>query len=235
MTDFAGDSRIMRGMARQLEVRRQRLAAGEKPLGWKVGFGAPAALARLGIERPLVGFMMQGSRVEPGAEVKLRGWTKPIAEPEIAIHLGREVEGQVGAEEARAAVAALGPAIELVDLDRPPDDVEAILADNIFHRNVVLGPASTAHAGAKLDGLTGRVFRRGVETQSVSALEANTGRLVDIVADVARTLALFGEKLRAGEIIIAGSVVLPVVLEADEKAFEFALAPIGRVGVRLQG
>src|SRR5438067_3521539 len=38
-----------------------------------------------------------------------------------------------------AAIAALGPAIELADLNPPPDDVEVVLAGNIFHRRVILG------------------------------------------------------------------------------------------------
>src|SRR5947209_14228300 len=33
------DPRVARGMQAQLELRRRRLAAGDEPLGWKVGFG----------------------------------------------------------------------------------------------------------------------------------------------------------------------------------------------------
>jgi 2-keto-4-pentenoate hydratase len=42
------DPRILRGMALQLGRRRDRLNAGQRPLGWKVGFGAPAALQKFG-------------------------------------------------------------------------------------------------------------------------------------------------------------------------------------------
>ena len=41
------DPRIVRGMRSQLVLRRVRLDAGDAPLGWKVGFGAPAMLERL--------------------------------------------------------------------------------------------------------------------------------------------------------------------------------------------
>ena len=41
------DARVIRGMRAQLELRRKRLAAGDAPLGWKVGFAAPAMLERL--------------------------------------------------------------------------------------------------------------------------------------------------------------------------------------------
>ena len=40
------DARVIRGMRAQLELRRKRLAAGDAPLGWKVGFAAPAMLER---------------------------------------------------------------------------------------------------------------------------------------------------------------------------------------------
>jgi 2-keto-4-pentenoate hydratase len=75
------------------------------------------------------------------------------------------------------------------------------------------------------------VFRRGAEAATTSDLEANTGRLIDIIRNVAATLGAFGEKISAGEVLIAGSVVLPVMLETDEDNFAFELAPVGRVSV----
>ena len=50
---------IKKGMTAQLAKRRARIAAGEKPLGWKVGLGAPASMQKLGLRAPLVGFLMQ--------------------------------------------------------------------------------------------------------------------------------------------------------------------------------
>lgn len=220
-------------MTRQFEARRRRLSAGDESLGWKVGFGAPAALARLKIEKPLVGFLLQSGRLDPGATVPLGGWTKAAAEPEIAVHLGRDLGGEVSADAARAAIAGLGPAIELVDVDVPPDDVEIILAANIFHRHVMLGPASAAYAGGDPSALVGRVLRRGVAAQSTADLEANTGRIVDIVREVARVAGMFGETLRAGEVIIAGSIVAPIYIEPNDDRIGFVLDPVGSIEVTL--
>ena len=50
---------IKKGMTAQLAKRRARIAAGEKPLGWKVGLGAPATMERLKLAAPVVGFLMQ--------------------------------------------------------------------------------------------------------------------------------------------------------------------------------
>jgi len=226
-------SAVTKGMERQLEARAALLAAGAKPLGWKVGFGAPAALEMLGIDGPLVGFLVDGGLIGDGETVSLAGWTKPVAEPEIAIYMGSDLDGGAGVDAAAAAIAGLGPAIELADMDVPPKDTETILAGNIYHRRVALGPMDESCAGARLGGLSGRVFRHGGEFAFTDELEANTGKLIDIVAHVADTLAACGEALRAGEIIIPGSVTPPIFLDADDAEVRFELAPAGSVSVRL--
>ena len=222
----------MGGMKAQLDLRRRALAAGDRPLGWKVGFGAPAAMKSLGIEAPLIGYMTEASRVPPGGTVSLAGWAKPVAEPEVAVYLGRDLPGGADAGRAAAAIAALGPAIELADLDKPPQDVTAILAGNIYHRRVILGPGDAGRAGGDCSGLCGRVFRRGHEIATVDAVETNTGNLVAIVAHVANLLAAVGERLRADEIIICGSITPPLFLEADETEVEYELEPAGDIAVK---
>jgi 2-keto-4-pentenoate hydratase len=228
------DPRVVRGMRAQLDARRQRLAAGDTPLGWKVGFGAPAMLKQLDISGPLVGFLTTNARVQSGASASLAGWTKPVAEPEIAVHLGRDVAAGSDRESAMAAIAGISPAIELVDVHTPPQDPERILADNIYQRHVVLDGAGPARAGAGSDGLTCRIIRRGTETARTSDPQANTGEWIAIVRHVADLLAAFGETLRAGEIIITGSVVAPLALEPGEDGLAFEVDPIGGVSVRFR-
>src|SRR5215475_11053143 len=102
----------------------QRLNAGDAPLGWKVGFAAPAMLQRLDITGPLVGILTRNARVQSGGSVSLAGWVKPVAEPEIAVHIGRDVSAGADHETAKAAIAGISPAIEIVDLTAPPEDPE---------------------------------------------------------------------------------------------------------------
>ena len=225
------DPRIARGMEKQLSARRACIAAGEKPLGWKVGLGAPAAMERLKIKAPLVGYMMQKSVVSNASTVSFAGWTKPVAEPEIAVHMGKDLPGGADRAATIAAIGALGPAIELADLNPPPDDVEVALAGNIFHRHVILGPPDPSRAGAQLDGLVGHVFRRGALAAKQENVEALIGEMIGIVQHVAGTLAAYGEKLRAGEVIITGSIVSPPIIEPDETDFAYALEPLGRLRV----
>jgi 2-keto-4-pentenoate hydratase len=228
------DPRVVRGMRAQLELRRRRLDGGDQPLGWKVGFGAPAMLERLGISGPLVGFLTRGARVRSGESISLAGWAKPIAEPEIAVHIGRDVAAGGDREAAAAAIAGISPAIEIVDLTSPPEDPERILSGNIYQRHVVLAGDGPARAGSAADGLTCRIIRHGSEAARTSDPQANTGEWIAIVRHVADLLAAFGERLRSGEIIITGSVVPPLAIEPGEEAIAFEVDPVGSVAVRFK-
>jgi 2-keto-4-pentenoate hydratase len=223
---------IKKGMTAQLEKRRARVAAGEKPLGWKVGLGAPATMERLKLAAPIVGFLMQRALLLSGSTVSLGGYIKPVAEPEICVRMARDLPAGASPDETAAAVKEIFPAIELADLDPAPtiDNLDLVLEGDIFQRHVVL--CGNTRAGAGTSGLTSRVFRRGKEVNVTGDPEALTGKLPDIVAHVANTLAAFGEKLAAGDVIITGSITPPLMIEPDETELVHALDPIGEVSIQ---
>jgi 2-keto-4-pentenoate hydratase len=204
----------MQGIERMLELRREQLHAGAKPLGWKVGFGAPAGMKLLGTTGPLVGFLTDSTLVAPGAELPLDGWANPMLEPEIALYL----DGQGG-------IVGLGLAIELADLDPPPDDAESIVARNIYHRAVVLGPERVQ----SVDGAVVRLFRNDEEvasTDDVQALTGEHGMLARLVADTV------GEHVRAGDVLIAGSITPALAVRPGDR-IRYELDPIGSLELSL--
>jgi len=226
------DPRVVKGMTAQLLERRQRLAAGEKPLGWKMGFGAPGAMKLLQTSGPLSGYLLQSALLSSGATVDVKGWTQPVAEPEIGVRLGADLAPGADVAAARAAIASLTPAIELADLDLAgsPDAVEPILARNIFQRRVLLSAQS--RNGGDTAGLVSRVFRRGKLAAETAEPEALTGKVADLLVHLADMLGAFGERLRARDLVICGSTVPPPLIESDEVEFRYALDPIGEVAVR---
>ena len=218
-------------MEKQLATRRERIAAGEKPLGWKVGLGAPPLMEKLGIKAPAVGYLMQRALVLSGSTVSFAGWKKPVAECEIAVRMAIGLGGGATPDSAAAAVKEIFPAIELADFEPPPtpDNLDAVIGNDIYQRHVIL--AGVTRPGAELPGLTSRLIRRGVEAASTQDSEALTGKLPDIVAHVANTLAAYGEGLRTGDVIITGSITPPIMLEKDETALTHVIEPIGEVSV----
>jgi 2-keto-4-pentenoate hydratase len=234
MTAAWDDPRISRGMAAQLARRHELINAGHKPLGWKLAFGSPAAMERLRINAPLVGFLMQSALVPSGAPISVSGWTKPAVEPEIAVHLGNNLPANSDRAIVADAIAALGPAIEVADVHHPSEDVEGTLACNIYQRHIILGRSDPAYAGGTLDSLSARVLRNASQIAAINRppdFTALTGGLIDIVGHVANLLAAFGETLAAGQIIIAGSITPPLWIAPGEQ-ITFHLDPIASLSVR---
>jgi 2-keto-4-pentenoate hydratase len=219
-------SAIERGMRAMLALRRERLAAGERAIGWKVGFGSPAGMEQLGIDRPLVGFLTDRGLLPDGAAVAIGGWRAPMLEPEIAVHLARDVEDDAG-----AAIGGLSAAIELADLDPPPSDPEAILAGNIYHRHVMLGPVDRARTRA--EGVAVRILAGDEEVAATDQPEALTGDIVEVVRLTAEQLAASGERLRAGDVVITGSTVPPLAVSPGQRVTA-ELPPLGALTVFLR-
>jgi len=222
---------LARGMAEQLALRSGRLQTGDTALGWKLGFCAPAALNKLGLQFPLLGFLTGNARLASNAEVALDTFTRAGAEPEIAVHMGSDLGADAEEDAVREAIAGLGPAIEVIDLSFPADDVERILAGNIYQRHVILGPVDAAREGAKLDGLSAQVFMNDELVAETTELEANTGSIVGLIRGVADHLAALGLKLSAGDVVITGTIVPALLVERPCKV-SFRLNPFEPVAVR---
>jgi 2-keto-4-pentenoate hydratase len=212
--ELAADPRVRRGMEAQLELRRERLAAGDTPLGWKVGFGTPEAFEKLGTAAPLVGFLLRSALAPSGEAYSLDGFVRPALEPEVAVRVG---DG--------SAVAALGPAFEIADVD-PDAEVEAILAGDIFQRGVVLGPMTE---GASLGGLSARVVVNGERTE-VPDPEALPGQITGLLEHVGSFLREFGEELHPGDVVITGSIVPPMRVKPGDRV-EYELERLGSVSI----
>jgi 2-keto-4-pentenoate hydratase len=184
---------VERGTTALLTRRRRILAKAAEPVGWKIGFNVPAIQEKLGIDGPLAGYLTSDGLLEDGADWSLGDQGEVVVESEVAVELG---------DDARSIVALL-PALELAD---PPDldqDVETILAGNIFHRAVAFGPrAQTDTPGAA------RILVNGEERHVVDAERAgaNLDRMVEAVAG---RLAHAGEDLRPGDRIITGVLAPP--------------------------
>ena len=217
----SSDPRIDAGLRAQAVESRRLLSSGARRLGWKAGFGTSAAMQRLGIDAPLVGFLTDRTLLADDELVSIAGWRSPLLEAEVAIRLGADVAPGARREHVVAAIEAFGPAIELVDVGAA-DDVEEILAGNIFHRHVALGelrPPSDdmGPATARVDVVVdGRSVATGADPS------AHLGDLVDVVRRLADQLPA-ADGLAAGDVVITGA------------AAAFPLAGGERVEVGLRG
>ncbi len=183
---------VERGTIAMLVRLREQIAQGAQPIGWKVGFNISAAQQKLGIDAPLAGFLSTDGLLEDGAEVSLADGPV-VVESEVAVELG---------DDARSIVALL-PALEIAD---PPDldqDVETILAGNIFHRAVAFGPRrETNEPGGARILVNGEIEHEVGPAETAAHLEA----MIDAVA---RRLLAADQELSPGDRIITGVLAPP--------------------------
>ena len=201
---------VERGTTALLTRRREILAQGAQPIGWKVGFNLPEIQEKLGIDRPLAGFLTSDSLIGD------RWDAYPIiVESEVAVELGSDGR----------SIAALLPALELAD---PPDlelGLEQILAGNIFHRAVTFGPrVETPEPGAA------RILVNGEEQHALSTAQT-AANLEAMVEAVAGRLADAGEELQPGERIITGVLAPPHAAQPGDTV-RLELEALGGVEIR---
>jgi len=203
-------------MQAQLAEARRTLHRDERPLGWKLGFGTEAAMKKLGIDAPLVGYLPAANRLESDAVVDISNWGNAKLEPEIVARAGEKGE-----------ITAIGAAIELVDLDTSVGDPEDILGANIFQRHVLLGPVTE---GASAGDVKLRVTVNGEQVAASDEVTEATGDLDGLVTHVAKTLKAAGAELERGDMVICGSIV-PALDVAPGDSVEVSLEPLGSLTV----
>jgi 2-oxo-3-hexenedioate decarboxylase len=199
---------VLDGLREQLASRRAELQGGARRVGWKIGLNVPAIQETLGIDSEVIGHLTSASLIEPGGEFSAAGAVRLVAEPEVAVEIG---EG--------GTIIGYAPAIELADIDRDFDDVQAIVAGNIFHRAVVLGRSRPAVA-ARVTG--------SIADQPIDA-EPELDRLVQLTAGL---LEEVGESLQPGDRIITGSLVTPLPASPGD-SLSLELEHLGSVSVSI--
>ncbi len=203
---------------RQLAHWRATLDSGANRLGWKVGFNPPEVQAKLGLSGPVVGHLTSATLVGADGSHSLAGAAAPKAEPEVAIEIGPD-----------RTIAGLAAAIELVDIPRPPsgpDEVGDVVAANIFHRAVAIGPSKRVDS---LEGVAMTFSVDGAEAREADVSDYPIAAMIDAVAEA---LDAAGERLEAGDRIIAGALAPPPDVAAGQ-ALKLDLGPLGAIEVQL--
>ena len=195
------DPRLVAALREQLRRRPQQA----RRVGWKVGRGDRERLGG-GI---VVGHLTAETVLEPG-HVYANG-TSLHADAEIALEVG-----------AGKVITGYGPALELVDL-ADDGDAEAIVTSNIFHRAVAFGPVQRT--------LPLQTYAKLVINGVVQATAPVAEDFAATVQKVAAVLGGVGERLRAGDRLITGSVVQVRVAAGDQVVADFG--ELGRVRVAI--
>ena len=215
----------------QLLNIERRISHGGVVVGHKVGLSSKAMQQMMGVDEPDYGHLLEDMRVVPGEPVDTTRFLLPRIEPEVAFILGDDLPEDCTEEQALAATEAVAPALELIDSRiadwriRLPDTI----ADNASSAGFVLGANRVDPRSIDLTTIPVKLHRNGELIESGRS-DAVLGNPLVAVAWLARTVAKFGVRLRAGHVVLPGSCTRAVDLRPGD-AFRAEFGELGAVEI----
>jgi 2-keto-4-pentenoate hydratase len=200
--------------------------------GYKIGLTSKRMQDMCGIDSPVAGVVLSHRVHRSGANISASAYGRLGLEFEIAVRLKRDLVPQSVPTLADVAnvVDAVAPAIELID-DRRADyrtlDVLSLIADNSWNAGIVVG--EFVPVWPELATIDGRAYVDG------QALDRGTGGEVlghpfHPVAWLAGHLAVQDGGLRAGDIVMTGSIITTKFPDRPA-SYRFDLNGLGSVDV----
>ncbi|MGA5552382.1 2-keto-4-pentenoate hydratase [Streptomyces pseudogriseolus] len=210
-------------------VARQ-VAGGARVVGHKAGVTSRAMLEQMGVDEPDSGVLLDHMVLPTGSTVARCALMQPRVEAEIAFRLGCDLTGEnVGFEEARAAVKEVFLALEVIDTRFAGWrlTIADSIADNASCARVVTGPMVPFSADMDLaaEQLVVNVDGIAVATGEGRAV---LGHPLHALAWLAGRLHHCGDRLRAGQLVLAGAVhaSLPLDSRSTVRAQSPRLPPV---------
>ena len=215
--------------AQQIQDHLQALwqdAGAGSGAGWKVALTSKVMQDFVGYGRPCEGMIFQSRVYHSPARIKANDYVHPGGESEIAVKLKRDLppgDRPHTRDSVAAAVAAVMPAIELVD-DRAAVyeglNPMLLIADNAWNAGCILGPELTDFENLELAAVAGRASINGREIGRGVGGDA-LGHPFEPLAWLANNLNARGSMLEAGAIVMTGSIVATHwLMPGEELLFE---------------
>jgi 2-keto-4-pentenoate hydratase len=202
-------------------------------VGYKIGCTSPVMQQYLNIPHPCAGGVFTKGIHKSGVSLRTKDFVRVGVECEIAVKLARDLsatEAPFTAEWVGEAIEAYSPAIEIVD-DRYVDwqtiGAPTLVADDFFAAGCVLGKPVPRSSAPDLLKVVGRALINGVEVGQGTGADV-LGHPHNALAWLANHLAAADKGLRGGEIVLTGSLIKTVWLNAGDHVV-MELAGLGRV------
>jgi 2-oxo-3-hexenedioate decarboxylase len=210
----------------------RRLARGERRAGYKLGFTSRAKMVQMGLHEVIWGRLTDAMVVADGAGVPAARFIHPRVEPEVCFLLGEPLEGTVTPLQAMRALAGVAPALEVID-SRYRDfkfSLPDVVADNCSAAAIVVGPWSDPTRDVANLGLLLEVDGRPAQLGSTAAI---LGHPVRSLVAAARLVGAAGERLEAGDLLMAGGATEAVALRPGSRV-RLEMERLGGVGFTLE-
>lgn len=201
----------------QLQLE-ERVGAGARVVGYKVGLTSAVMQRQLGVDQPDYGFLTDNMTHLENAPVPTSSFLQPRVEPEIAFVLGRDITGRPAtAAEVIGAVDYVLPALEIIDSRVRDWNISLLdtVADNASSGGIVLGSTPTELPTQDLRLAGCNLYLNGYLAGS-GAGGAVLGSPLTAATWLINTLGERGVALRAGQVILSGSVTAAIPVSAGD-------------------
>ena len=199
-------------------IRTRQESRGFRCIGYKAGLTSFAKMKQMGIDTPVMGFLMGQKAVPDGGRVDVSTLIHPRVEAEIAFVLKRDLRGpECDVDQVLAATDFILPAVEILD-SRYKDfkfDLKSVIADNTSAALFVTGGAGALPESVDLRTI-GIVLEKNGEIVATAAGAAVLGNPALSVAMLANMLAKRGQLLPAGSLIMAGGATEAIPVNAGD-------------------
>jgi 2-keto-4-pentenoate hydratase len=189
-----------------------------------------------GLDQPVAGRILEKRIHRGAARIALDGFARLGVESELCIILKEDLPiraAPLSLDEVARAVGAVAAAFELID-DRGADyarlDACSLIADNSWNAGVVLGepsPLDARHPAIEVGALDGTLIIDGQPADFGNSRDALSHPFA-VVQWLGNHLRSFGSALRAGDLVMTGSIVPTRFARAGE-GYRFELAGLEAV------
>ncbi len=192
----------------QAELVRRKQAAGARLIGRKGGATNPGAQASFGLSQAVYGALFDRGGVPSGSIIELSQLIHPRIECEVAFRMARDLAGPgVTPAAALDAVAGAAAAFEVVDARTVGwgAKMAEMICDNVFQARYAVSERLVPVADLDLANLGVVLLKNGAEAARASGANV-LGSPANALAWLANRLAEHGHALRAGDLVLAGSL-----------------------------
>jgi len=227
------------GYAIQRAWVRLELAAGRTIKGRKIGLTSRAMQLSSQITEPDYAPLMDDMFFDAGGDIPIDRFIAPRVEVELAFILGRPLQGPgTTIFDVLAATDYVVPAIEIIDarieqFDRETRAMRKVfdtISDFAANAGIVLGGRPVRPTDVDLRWVGAMLHKNGVIEETGLAAGV-LGHPATGVAWLANKIAPYGEGLRAGDVVLAGSFTRPTPAVAGD-TFHVDYGPLGSVSFR---
>ncbi len=195
------------------------LAAGRKIKGYKIGLTSKPMQEMAGTTEPDFSAMLDDMFIDEASELDISRWADPIVEIELAFVMKEKLSGPgINIAEVIRATDFVLPSIEIVDFRvarAPGMDVRDTIADLAAVGGVILGGNPIALNDIDVRAVQGSMIINGEEREQGPA-SAVLGNPLTAVVWLANKLGEFGVSFEPGDVILSGSFVRALPVQAGD-------------------